>query len=100
MVWANMERQWFVVILVLMVAACGTSDTHRTVPVAVAPTAPSASVPVMTTFILQGPAPAVGPGQTVQLQAIGHYSDGSDRDMSSDASWTSTQPQIARWKVD
>jgi len=49
----------------------------------------------LTSFIIQGPAPAVGPGQTAQLKAIARYSDGSERDVSSESTWSSTQPQIA-----
>jgi Bacterial Ig-like domain (group 2) len=51
----------------------------------------SASVPD-TTFL--GPVVIVAPGDTVQLAAFALFSDGSRRDVTNEAAWTSTDPRI------
>src|SRR5207245_7672713 len=51
--------------------------------------------PVLTSFLIQGPPPTVGPGQMVQVKAVARYTDGSERDVGAEATWISTQPQIA-----
>jgi hypothetical protein len=45
--------------------------------------------------MIPGPPPTVGPGQTARMTAFGRFDDGSERDVTSDAIWTSSQPQIA-----
>lgn len=81
-----MNRACLAVIAILMAVACGGDK-----PV---PTTPTAN-PVLTSFLIQGPPPTVGPGQTAQMKAVARFTDGSERDVTADARWTSTQPQIA-----
>jgi hypothetical protein len=83
-----MNRACLAVISVLITVSCGGD---KPLPV---PTTPTAT-PVLTSFLIQGPAPTVGPGQMAQLRAVARYSDGSERDVRTDAIWTSSQPQIA-----
>jgi len=77
-----------------MAVACG-GDQRLPVPTTASPVPTTSPAAVLTTLLIQGPPPAVGPGQTGQLKALARYNDGSERDVTAEATWTSTQPQIA-----
>ncbi len=79
-----MKRACLAVISVLMAVACGGDQS--------VPTTPTVNA---FSFAIQGPPPTVGPGQMAQVKAVARFTDGSERDVTADARWTSTQPQIA-----
>jgi hypothetical protein len=58
------------------------------------PTNPTPTV-IPSSFVVQGPPPAVGPGETAQLRGVARLTDGTERDVTAEATWTSSQPQIA-----
>jgi len=79
-----MKRACLAVISVLMAVACGGDES--------VPTTPTVNA---FSFAIQGPPPTVGPGQMAQLKAVARSTDGSERDVTAEARWTSSQPQIA-----
>jgi hypothetical protein len=83
------RRAHLTAIIVLSAVACN-SDKKSAVP-----TNPTPVSPTLTSLAIQGPPPTVGPGQTAQVTAVGRFSDGSERAVTGEATWTSTQPQIA-----
>jgi Bacterial Ig-like domain (group 2) len=94
-----MKRACFALMSVLVAVACG-SDKQFLVGKYTGPTDPTAPTPVpigpgITTVSLQGPPQAIGPGETGQMRAIARLTDGSDKDVTADAQWTSSQTQIA-----
>lgn len=80
-----MKRACLAVISVLIAVACDGDKTPT-------PTTPTAN---LVTLVIQGPPPAIGPGQMAQVKAVARFTDGSERDVTAEARWTSTQPQIA-----
>jgi len=78
-----MKRARLAVVSVLIAVACGDEAV---------PTRPTASP---TSLEIQGPPPAVGPGQTARVKAVARFTDGSERDVTAEARWSSSQPQIA-----
>jgi len=89
------RRVLFAAIALLIAVACGSDKT-------VVPTNPSNTTPAITpvttpsSLVMQGPLPAsVGPGDTAQLTVIARFIDGTERNVTADATWASTQPQIA-----
>ena len=82
-----------ILVLVLTAMACGSED--RTFPAPTAATPTTAATPVLSTVFIVNPVATVGPGQTAQVNAVAHYSDGSERDVTNDSTWTSSQLQIA-----
>ena len=89
-----MKRATLVVISSLLTITCGGDNSS---PARTTPTAPSG--PTLTTIAIrsaiQGTSPSVPPGATTQLNLIARFNDGSERDVTTEARWTSTQPQIA-----
>jgi hypothetical protein len=90
-----MNRAWLGLSLVLIAVACGSDADGVLPPKVSSPTTVSSPTPALTSLVIQGPPTAVGPGQTAQLKAIARYSDGSEREVTAEAIWTSSQPQIA-----
>lgn len=92
-----MNRAYLAVICVLITVSCGGDKTPFVLrdPTPTTPTPTPTANAVLSTVVIQGPAPTVGPGQTAQVKAVARFSDGSERDVSPDATWTSSQPQIA-----
>ena len=90
-----MNSAHLVLIAVLIVVAC---EEDRKPPVPTTPT-PNTTIlfpgPSLSRLNIQGPAPTVGPRQTAAVKAVALFSDGSERDVTADARWTSTQPEIA-----
>jgi len=86
-----MTRVCLVVTCLVVAVACGGDKSS---PV---PTFPSSSTrtAIVSTLAFQGPAPVIGPGETGQVKLLARFSDGSERDVTADATWASTQPQIA-----
>ena len=80
-----------VTIAVVLVAACGGSTT-TTRP---SPSTPAASPTgaTLTDLRVDGPA-SVPPGGSAQYTATGTYSDGSSRDVTTEAKWTSTNDTV------
>ncbi len=82
-----MTRTRFAALFVLFTMAC---DGDRPVP-----TAPSlTTTPVLVNLTVQGPS-SIPPGETVSLKAVARYSDGAERDVTSEATWASTQQAVA-----
>ena len=84
-----MNRAYLVSIAVLIAAAC-EGDTKLPGPTTPTPT----PEPSLASLVIQGPL-TVGPRQTAQLKAVARFSDGSERDVTPDARWTSSQAAIA-----
>ena len=84
-----MKRASLIAVSFLLTLAC---DGDK------APTTPQPPfVPAATTvsFAVSPPIQTIPPGQTARLTATAHYSDGSTRDVTSQASWTSSQVRVA-----
>ena len=58
------------------------------------PVGPGPVNPVLSSVSVQG-TPTIGPGESARVQAIARYSDGSEKDVTADAAWTSSQARIA-----
>ena len=90
-----MNSAHLVLIAVLIVVAC---EEDKKPPVPTTPT-PNTTIlfpgPSLSRLNVQGPAPTVGPRQMAAVKAVALFSDGSERDVTADARWTSTQPEIA-----
>jgi Carboxypeptidase regulatory-like domain/Bacterial Ig-like domain (group 2) len=86
-----MKRVALVVISTLLTVTCDSDRSLRS------PTTPSA--PPLTTLairsVIQGTPPSLPPGRTTQLNLIARFNDGSERDVTTEAQWTSSQVQIA-----
>jgi Bacterial Ig-like domain (group 2) len=89
-----MKRACLAVMSVLMVIACG-SDRQFVVSPYTGPTDPTPVVPPGLLSITFSTAPTIGPGETAQMTVIGHYSNAPDRDVTAEATWSSSQTQIA-----
>ena len=84
-----MNRAYLVSIAVLIAVAC---EGDRSLQVRRPPRANPE--PSLQSLVIQGP-PTVGPRQTAQLKAVARFTDGSERDVTADARWTSSQAAIA-----
>ena len=87
---AAVWRVSIVLILAGVLHSCGGDRSP------VAPTTPVTPAPVPATLLrleIVGPR-SVAPGESVQFLATGHYSDGSSRDVTSQASWSSQRSGI------
>ncbi len=75
----------------LVTLACGgdKAPTVTAPPTTVVPSAISVSLSVSP--LVQ----TIPPGQTTRLIATARFSDGSTRDVTSQAAWTSSQPNVA-----
>ena len=87
------------VVAVLITVSC---EGDRPSPLPRSPTGPTGPMeppapraPVITDFAVQELPPRIGPGESARVQAIARFSDGSERDVAAEATWTSTQPTIA-----
>jgi hypothetical protein len=94
-----MKRACFALMSILVAVACG-SDKQFQVTKYTGPTDPTAPTPVtigpgVLSLSLQGPPQSIGPGETGQMRAIARLTDGSDKDVTADAQWTSSQTQVA-----
>ena len=87
-----MKRACLIVLCVLVTLSC---DGDKPSPLPTTPTPPTTPVVVLSSFTVQGPAPVFGPGETARVQALARFSDGSERDVAAEATWTSSQVQIA-----
>ena len=89
-----MNRACIVAMAVLVVVACQEDKK----PVPTTPT-PNETIlfpgPRLSKLTIPGPAPTVGPQQTAAVKAVAVFADGSERDVTADARWSSTQPEIA-----
>jgi hypothetical protein len=81
-----MKRTCFVVAVLIAVSCEGDKPS----PVL----GPGPVTPILSTVLIQG-APAIGPGESARVQATARYSDGSEKDVTAEATWTSTQTRIA-----
>jgi hypothetical protein len=58
------------------------------------PIAPVVPLPVMTSLTVSGETSLTGLGQTSKLAAIGHYADGSSKDVSAAVLWSTNAPSV------
>jgi uncharacterized protein YjdB len=58
-------------------------------------TQPDATVPTLVSIAVTPAVATIAPGATQQLVAIGAYSDGTTRDVTSAAAWASSNPSVA-----
>jgi hypothetical protein len=75
--------------LAWMLAGCDKSPTGPFRPPQSVPSGPAA----LTTFLITGPA-AVAPEGTEQFRAMARYSDGTTRDVTTEASWQSSEATV------
>src|SRR5262245_53723012 len=88
-------RTCLAAISVLVVVACGSDKPFIPSPYT-GPTDPTNVVPPGLVNLTFSPAaPAIGPGERVQVKVIAHFTNASDRDVTSEATWTSSQTQVA-----
>ncbi len=84
-----MNRAHLVLIAVLTVMACGEDKTP------VVPTGPAPNPqPALLSVVIEGP-PSVGPRETAQVRAMARFADGSERDVTADARWTTSRSTVA-----
>src|SRR5688500_7211149 len=83
-----MHRILAALILVVVVSACGGSDPNPVAP-SPAPVAVSA-----TRLRVGGNAALTTIGDTSQLTAIATFSDATEKDVTAEALWTSTEPSF------
>ena len=83
-----MNRICLGVLCVLITLSCESDKRSPLAP-------PPPTTIVANNLTVPGPAPAVGPGETARVPAIARFSDGSERDVADEATWTSSLPQIA-----
>jgi hypothetical protein len=81
--------------LPLLIAACGESGTSPTAPNPTSqPAATVVPTPTITNVRITGRSALTAIGEKTQLSALASYSDGSTKDVSGEAAWTSDQPAI------
>ena len=56
---------------------------------------PIATTVVLSSVVVQGQQPTLGPDGSALVRAIARYSDGSEKDVTAEATWTSSQVGIA-----
>lgn len=78
------------VAMAVLVNSCGGSSPSSS---AITPTAPTA--PTITTLVLSGWLQPLRAGDTVQLAATAIYSDGTNRVVTSEATWVSSNRSVA-----
>lgn len=81
-------RMFLAGLAILLLTACGGGGSTPPPPT---PPAPGAT---LTALVLSPTTATLAPGGTRQFTAMGTYSDGSSRDISATASWTSATPAI------
>ena len=85
-----MRRLGLWAVLSLTILGCDRRETSPN-PASPTPTAPA----TLSGISITGAAPLKGRGQTLQLHAVGSYSDGSSRDQTSDVIWASSNSSVA-----
>jgi hypothetical protein len=80
------HRTWITGIGVVIAAACASDRIAS-------PTTPTGGLALL--FFQAPPPTSVPPGTTAAMAVVARFTDGSERTVTSDASWTSSQPQIA-----
>ena len=85
-----------------LASACGEDRTTRVTPTTpTVPTVPPAAPVVQPiSLTLSGSVAFQAPGETSQLTATAAYPDGTTKDVTRDAQWTSTFPSIATVSTD
>ena len=78
-------------IVAVVIAACSESSRERPLPTN--PNPPLPSTPVLTQITINGPT-TVHIGETSQYTATGQYSDGSTRDVTTEATWTGSTSML------
>jgi uncharacterized protein YjdB len=68
-----------------LLGSCGSGGSSNTIK----------TNPVLSSVVLTPAMPSIGVGATQQFAATANYSDGSSKDVTSSASWTSSDPTIA-----
>ena len=84
-----MNRVLAALTLLVVMPGCGGSD--RSSPVA--PTVPAATI-TLTRLRIGGNAALTTVGETSQLTTIATFSDGTERDVTAEAAWTSSEPSV------
>jgi hypothetical protein len=69
----------------LLLAGCGSGAFTK-----IAPTTPPSTTPSLTSIVVTSPSGSITVGQSEQLTATAKYSDGSTRNVTSSASWSSS----------
>ena len=88
-------RARFALVLLAVAVACG-GDKSPVPPSRVITGPPLLTVTMsVSSFTVQGWPATLAPGQTAQVTAIARFTDGSERDVSAETTWTSTQTQFA-----
>ena len=83
-----MKRASLASLSLVLTIACGSDSTVRP------PTTPTSTNPTLLSLSVQGPS-KVPPGQTAQAKAVARFSDGSERDVTADARWSSVNSRVA-----
>ena len=86
-----MKRGWLIAVSFLVTLACDGDKIPTTPP---APFVPPVTVTTVS-FSVSPLVQTIPPGQTVRLTATAGYSDGSTKDVTSQALWTSSQSSVA-----
>jgi hypothetical protein len=86
--------------LLVVVAACNGSDQRFPNPVAPSPTPTPAPVPVVPTQLrISGVTSLTAVGETTQLTATASFADGTQKDVTAESVWTSTDQTVATVSV-
>ena len=84
------------IISIVLIAACGGSP-KTTQPSQTPAVATPAGAATLADLRVDGPA-SVPPGGSAQYTATATYSDGSSREVTADAKWTSTNDAVSPWR--
>ena len=84
-----MKRASLIAVSFLLTLACDGDKAPTT------PQPPIVPPPTTVSFAVSPSIQTIPPGQTARLTATAHYSDGSTRDVTSQALWTSSQVRVA-----
>ena len=90
-----MNRVCLLAAVLLTVSCEGDRRSPLASRLPTSPTGSTSPTVFLVAFTIPGPPPAVGPGESAQVRAVLRYSDGSEKDVSAEAAWTSTQTRIA-----
>jgi Big-like domain-containing protein len=90
-----MNRACLIVAVLVTVSCEGDRRSPLASRLPTSPTSPTSPAVFLVTFTIPGPAPTIGPGESSQVKAVLRYSDGSEKDVTAEATWTSTQTRIA-----
>jgi hypothetical protein len=80
----------YILVAVFMTMSC---ESERRSPLG--PILRNSDPSLMNVFFQTGLPSTVAPGESVRIRVFARYSDGSEKDVTADASWTSTQAAIA-----